>query len=171
MRLPSLLLASLLLGCHADAGSTEDAAHHHDAHAGSAADPHAHASEGDVPHAHASEGEVDRDLVTVMRGLEDRMHALSGGLWRDDPTVVQRAAHGIAEHPHVGATDLARIQGALGDRFAGFLAADEATHDAAVAVAEAAQAGSTAGLMPAVATLQASCVACHDGFRRALTGR
>jgi cytochrome c556 len=188
----SLLVAAPLTACHGDASADHhgdaSADHHGDAsadhhgegdHAGSAKQgdsahdehgAHEAATERDAHAEHGAAAHDDLDLVTIMRGLEVNMQELEAGLWRDDLGAVAAGADAIAQHPHVGPTDRARIQTVLGAGFRDFVAADKVTHGAAVAVSTAAKAGDRQQVVSGLATLQASCVQCHDSQRPALRG-
>ena len=110
-----------------------------------------------------------KTLKEVMIGLGTEMTHLQEALWIEDLDKVKAAATAIAEHPHVGPAEKARIQGILGSGFTEFVQADRRVHDAAVRLAAAAEKRDVDEVVKELAEVQAGCVACHTSLRKRLT--
>ena len=110
----------------------------------------------------------DATLKIIMRQLGRDMDALNAALWARDLGALEAAATAIAKHPHVSPQERARVQATLGSDFAAFGAADRRVHDAAMRTASAAADQDSDRVLSELGSLQAGCVACHDGFRERL---
>lgn len=105
-------------------------------------------------------------LKEIMQGLEEDLAELAHGLWIEDPAVVSAAAHRIAEHPRVPPEQMGAIQSALSTEFSAFVAMDQLVHDAAVALAAAADSvRPTPVLFATYMDIQEGCMSCHETFR------
>ncbi|OIO56087.1 MAG: hypothetical protein COX57_06585 [Alphaproteobacteria bacterium CG_4_10_14_0_2_um_filter_63_37] len=109
------------------------------------------------------------DLRLIMQGLERSMTALDAALWRGNLGDAAAAARQVADHPKVGQATRGKIKQALGPDMQRFGEADHKVHEAATALAEAAQAGDIPATHRARLTLQQGCMQCHEGFRARVT--
>ncbi len=134
-----------------------------------AADPAASHDHGD--HAHGeptTSSAANGSLKPIMVTLGQQMAGMQAGLWVEDFTAVAKAAEGIADHPHVGPDEVARIKGVLGPEMVDFVGADKVVHDAAVRLGEAAAAKDLDATLEELAATQSGCVSCHTQFRARL---
>jgi cytochrome c556 len=105
-------------------------------------------------------------LKEIMQGLEGDLATLAHGLWIEDREVVRQAAGRIADHPRVIPTQMVSIQTALGSSFPSFVAHDQNVHQAALALAEAADSMmSVSELFDGYLRIQRGCLSCHMAFR------
>lgn len=105
-------------------------------------------------------------LKDIMQGLEGDLAMLAHGIWVEDQEVVRQAARRIADHPKVIPTQMVAIQTALGSGFPTFVAHDQDVHQAALALAEAADAMmSVPELFEGYLRIQTGCLSCHLAFR------
>lgn len=107
-------------------------------------------------------------LVEIMQQLEVDMDRVAHGVWVADFDSIAAGARAVADHPTVGPDERAEIMEILGERGAGFRAADMAVHDTAVELAERARAEDMSAVLGALTRLQEGCVACHTGYRATL---
>jgi hypothetical protein len=162
MLLAGLLVAPAACGRESNpsasgAGAAADSGAQHSATAAGT-----EAGHGAAP-AHA--GDEGLPLRPIMLQLADDMAGLSQAIWvADYPQMVERS-RAIAEHPHVLAEELRRVERALGTDMAAFEEADELVHAAAARLHEAAQARQIDAVLEQFATLQRGCVACHMRFQ------
>lgn len=105
-------------------------------------------------------------LKDIMQGLEGDLATLAHGLWIEDREVVRQAAGRIADHPKIIPTQMVAIQAALGSGFPTFVAHDQDVHQAALALAEAADSMmSVPELFDGYLRIQRGCFSCHMAFR------
>ncbi|HEY0824188.1 MAG TPA: cytochrome c, partial [Ramlibacter sp.] len=104
-------------------------------------------------------------LRKIMRDLGHDMEAVSGAISREDWTAIAKLAPRIASHPQPPAGEKLRILSFAGSNASAFRAHDQRTHDAALALQEAAARADGKGVIAAFATLQNTCLACHQAFR------
>jgi len=105
-------------------------------------------------------------LKNIMRGLEGDLATLAHGIWVEDQEVVRQAASRIADHPKVIPTQMVAIQTALGSDFPGFVAHDQEVHEAALALAEAADSViAVSDAFDGYLRIQRGCLSCHMAFR------
>lgn len=143
-----------------------DAAEHQDA-AGSGVGTADTAHDADHA-ADAETGHEEMALLPIMRQLAEDMAAMQSALWLEDFATVERHASAIADHAHISAEEVARIQTALGAEMPQFESFDAAVHDAAVQMHEAARERDTDAVLDRLAEVQRGCVACHERFRERL---
>ena len=109
-------------------------------------------------------------LKEIMRGLETDLASVAHGIWIEDHEVVGTAARRIADHPKVSPEQMDAIHTALGDEFPAFVLQDQAVHDAAVELVEAADSGhATAESFDIYVRMQQGCMSCHAAFRAPVT--
>jgi cytochrome c556 len=146
LRVASVLLALAVSGCTDERGTAEDTVR---------------ASEG----APASSPQT-LPLKEIMAGLENDLADVAAGFWIEDTERIASAAQRIAEHPRVPPEQMGRIQLALTDEFPAFAQMDGRVHNAAVALADAAEASrSMSELFERFIEIQTGCIACHATFR------
>lgn len=84
----------------------------------------------------------------------------------EDWALVARIAPQLGEHPQPPMGEKMRILAFVGADVAKFKSHDEKTHQTARALEEAAARNDGASVIAAFATLQNSCLACHQNFRK-----
>lgn len=104
-------------------------------------------------------------LRKIMQGLGRDMEAVTGAISREDWTAVAKLAPRIAKHAQPPAGEKLRILAFAGSNASAFRAHDERTHDAALALHKAAVEGDGRSVIASFATLQSTCLACHQAFR------
>jgi len=105
-------------------------------------------------------------LRGVMEKLGHDMQGVAGAISKEDWATVAYLAQGIARHAEPPLAEKMRILAWLrvdSGKFRGF---DRQTHDAALAMDEAAKRGDGQAVIAAFAKVQESCLACHQGFRQ-----
>ncbi|MBS0506012.1 MAG: cytochrome c [Proteobacteria bacterium] len=107
----------------------------------------------------------------ALRGVMDKlghdMQAVTGAIAQEDWALVARLAPQIARHEEPPATEKIRILTWLGAQASKFRGLDQQVHDAAMAMGDAAQRGDGPAVIDAFARVQHSCLACHQGYRKA----
>lgn len=104
-------------------------------------------------------------LRAVMQQLGSDMHALVQAILVSDYEAAARAAGAIADHPHVGAGEQARIGKILGPDMKTFKALDMRVHDTAVALRDAARGQDTGAVARRFGELLRGCTQCHSSMR------
>ena len=107
------------------------------------------------------------DQRRIIQVLGKDMQTVTDGIYREDWELVVQTAPCIAEHPQPPLGETMHILGFVGsdaDRFKRF---DEQTHQAAKALEQAARRGDGQAVVASIATLQHSCLACHQNFCKA----
>lgn len=128
----------------------------------------AHGEKGHAEHAHTSKGSKNLTLKAVMALLGADMTHISHALWKDDFATLARHAKAIADHPHVGPDELARLKKTLGKDIAGFVKHDKIVHDTAIRLHDVAKQAQVKETLEQLSALQAGCVGCHNAFRKRL---
>lgn len=105
-------------------------------------------------------------LRKIMQDLGRNMQVITDGLSREDWAMVAKVAPLIAEHPEPPLVEKLRILKFLGVDAARFREHDEKTHQAARALQQAALRSDGQAVIASFATLQNSCLACHQSFRK-----
>jgi cytochrome c556 len=106
------------------------------------------------------------ELRRIMQEIGENMQAVTDAIAREEWGRVAEHALRIAEHPQPPMAERVRILAFAGSdagRFKGF---DEQTHQAAKAVEQAAKSGDGQAVIASFATLQNSCLSCHQNFRK-----
>jgi cytochrome c556 len=106
------------------------------------------------------------ELRRIMQELGKNMQAVTDGISREDWALVARIAPQIAEHPQPPAGEKMRIMAFIGADMGKFKGHDEKTHQAAQALEQAATRSDGQSVISSFATLQNSCLACHQSFRK-----
>lgn len=106
------------------------------------------------------------ELRRIMQALGKNMQAVTDAIAREDWVRVAEYALRIAEHPQPPMGERVRILAFAGSEAGRFKGFDEQTHQAAKAVEQAAESGDGQAVIASFATLQNSCLACHQNFRK-----
>jgi len=120
--------------------------------------------------AHTGEEAPPMALRGAMQKLGQDMQAVTGAIAVEDWAKVAELAPGIADHAEPPPAEKVRIitwLGADAGRFRGF---DAEAHEAATAMGAAAARGDGTAVIAAFARVQAGCLGCHQGFRKAFIG-
>lgn len=116
----------------------------------------------------ASEAAKIRPLALhkIMQDLGKDMQVITDGISRENWEMVAKAAAEIADHPRPPLTERIRILGFVGSDAGKFKGYDEKTHQTARELEQAADRRDGQAVISAFATLQNSCLACHQSFRK-----
>ncbi len=106
------------------------------------------------------------ELRRIMRELGQDMQAVVDGISREDWERITKIAPRIAEHRQPPFAEKVRILGFAGGNAGRFKRFDEQTHQAARALEQAARRGDGPAVIASFATLQNSCLTCHQEFRK-----
>jgi cytochrome c556 len=108
-------------------------------------------------------------LRKIMQNLGKEMAVIAEAIAREEWDQVEKSALRIADHPRPPVTERMKIMALLGEDMRRFKAYDAKTHDTARVLAEEAAAKKqSAAIVSTFATLQNSCLACHQNFRKPL---
>jgi len=129
----------------------------------------AHGDKGHAGHGTAGKGSATLTLKGVMAMLGADIAHISHALWKDDFAAIARHAKAIADHPHVGPAELARLKKTLGKDIAGFVKHDKLVHDTAIRLHDVAKKAQIKETLEQLSALQSGCVNCHNAFRKRLT--
>lgn len=105
-------------------------------------------------------------LRKIMRELGKNMQHISDSIMREDWTQVTEIAPRIADHPKPPLTEKIRILTFVGSDVGKYRDYDEKTHQAGQELRRAAVHKDRTEVISAFATLQESCAACHQSFRK-----
>lgn len=105
-------------------------------------------------------------LRKIMQDLGKNMQIITDGISREDWEMVAKVAPLIADHPQPPLAEKMRILSFVGSDMGKFKSHDEKTHRAAQALEQAAAHSDGQAVISSFATLQNSCLACHQGFRK-----
>ena len=104
-------------------------------------------------------------LRKIMQTLGKDMQAVTNGIAREDWGLVAKTAPRIADHPQPSMGERMRILAFVGSDVGEFKQYDKWTHDAARALEQAAIRGDGQAVISSFATLQTTCLGCHQQFR------
>ena len=105
-------------------------------------------------------------LRKIMQDMGKNMQVVTDGISREDWEMVARAAPLIADHPQPPLAEKMRILSFVGADAGKFKGHDERTHQAARALEQAAVRSDGQAVISSFATLQNSCLACIQRFRK-----
>jgi cytochrome c556 len=105
-------------------------------------------------------------LRTIMQDMSSNMQAVTAAISREDWEAVATAAPLIADHPQPPLVEKMRILRFVGTNADKFRSHDKKTQQAAQALQQAAARSDGYAVIAAFATLQDSCLACHQSFRK-----
>lgn len=106
------------------------------------------------------------ELRRIMRELGNDMQVVTDGISREDWERVAKTAPKIAEHRQPPFAEKMRILAFAGSNAGWFKRFDEQTHQTAKSLEQAARRGDGQAAIASFATLQNSCLACHQEFRK-----
>ena len=105
-------------------------------------------------------------LRKIMRDIGKSMQNVTDGISREDWDMVGTAAQLIADHPEPPLLEKMRVLRFVGVDAANFKELDERTHKEARALMQAALRSDGQAAISSFASLQNSCLACHQSFRK-----
>ena len=105
-------------------------------------------------------------LRQIMQELSNNMQTVTDAISREDWEAVATVAPLIADHPQPPLAEKTRIMRFLGSDAGKFKSHDQKTHQAAGALKQAAESGDGPAVIASFATLQNTCLACHQNFRK-----
>lgn len=105
-------------------------------------------------------------LRKIMQDLGKNMQVIADGISREDWEMVAEVAPLIAEHPQPPLAEKMRILSFVGSDAAKFKSHDERAHQAAQVLEQDAVRSNGQSVISSFATLQNSCLACHQSFRK-----
>lgn len=105
-------------------------------------------------------------LRKIMQDMGKNMQIITDGLSREDWKMVAKVAPLLADHPQPPMVEKIRILKFFGVNAGKFKEHDEKTHQVARALEQAAMRNDGQAVISSFATLQNSCLACHQSFRK-----
>jgi cytochrome c556 len=102
----------------------------------------------------------------VMKDLGKHMQTVAGAIAQEDWELVAQTAPLIAAHPQPSAEEKARIVKFMGANMGKFKSFDMQTHEAAHDMEHAAHEQNGMQVIAAFQKVQASCLGCHQAFRK-----
>jgi cytochrome c556 len=105
-------------------------------------------------------------LRNIMQKLSKNMQIVIDAISREDWEQVAKTAPQIANHPQPPIAEKMRILRFAGSNVSKFKRLDKQTHQAAKELEEIAMKKDREGAIAKFATLQKSCLACHQSFRK-----
>ena len=107
-------------------------------------------------------------LRKIMQGMGKNMQTIADGISREDWELVEKTTPQIADHPQPPLTEKIRIMAFVGMDVSKFKTYDGKTHEAARVLGEAAAREDGYAVIADFATLQNTCLMCHQRFRKSL---
>ncbi len=107
-------------------------------------------------------------IKTMMQGLEADLNRAQSAMLKQDAPALAAAAKAIAQHPMAVEAERKAIQGVLKAEMAKFKEWDHQTHEAALALAQAAEANDAAAQAAAYQRVLQGCLGCHAAFQQRL---
>ncbi len=105
-------------------------------------------------------------LRKIMQELSNNMQAITAATSREDWEAVAKVAPLIADHRQPPLAEKTRVMSFLGADAGKFKSHDQKTHQAAEALQQAAARSDGYAVIASFATLQNTCLACHQSFRK-----
>lgn len=105
-------------------------------------------------------------LRKIMQELGRNMQAITGAISQEEWGQVAQLAPKVATHPEPPLTEKMRILAYLGADAAEFRNFDVQTHEAALAIKQAAASSDGKAVIQSFAHVQESCLGCHQAFRK-----
>ena len=105
-------------------------------------------------------------LRKIMQDMGENMQIITDGISREDWQLVEKTAPQIADHPTPPLSEKVRILAFVGTDISKFKAYDGKTHEAARVLGEAAVREDGYAVIADFATLQNTCLMCHQRFRK-----
>lgn len=107
-------------------------------------------------------------LQKIMLSMGLEMHNIGDAIATKNWKAIEKSATWIADHPKPPMVERMKIMSFLGTEALQFKTNDKKTHNAASDVADAAKQQNNASVNNAFATLQQTCLACHQTYRAKL---
>ncbi len=105
-------------------------------------------------------------LQKIMSDMGKNMQVIADGISREDWKLVANTAPLIANHPQPPMMEKVKIMTFMGTDMGTFKGYDGKTHQAAQLLGETAATGNGQAVIADFATLQNTCLACHQQFRK-----
>jgi cytochrome c556 len=105
-------------------------------------------------------------LRKIMRDMGDDMQVITDAISREDWALIVKTAPKIADHPQPPFTEKIRILAFAGTNVSKFKKFDGKTHAAASRLGKVAEEEDAYAVIDEFATLQKTCMACHQRFRK-----
>jgi cytochrome c556 len=105
-------------------------------------------------------------LRKIMQDMGENMQVITDGISREDWDLVAKISPLIADHPQPPPLEKISILSFIGTDVGKFKGYDEKTHQAAQELRQTATSRNGSAVVSAFATLQNSCLACHQSFRK-----
>ena len=109
---------------------------------------------------------VPLELRKIMQDMGENMQAITDGISREDWELVEKTAPLIADHPQPPLSEKVRLMAFVGTDISKFKGYDGKTHEAARVLGEAAAREDGYAVISDFATLQNTCLMCHQSFRK-----
>ena len=104
-------------------------------------------------------------LQKIMQGMGKNMQIIVDGISREDWDLVEKTAPLIANHPQPPMSEKKKIMAFFATDMSKFKGYDTKTHDAARILGEVAESKDGQAIISNFATLQNTCLMCHQNFR------
>ena len=105
-------------------------------------------------------------LQNIMRDMGKNMQVITDAISREDWALVEKTAPLIADHPQPPMFEKMRIFAFVNTDIGQFKSYDGKTHEAAGILGVTARAGDGHAIIADFATLQDTCLMCHQQFRK-----
>ncbi len=105
-------------------------------------------------------------LREIMQDMGKEMEKIAGAVSREQWEQVAESALRIADHPRPPMSERKKIMALFGNDMARFKGYDTKTHDTARTLADVAAKQEGSAVISTFATLQSSCLKCHQNFRK-----
>ena len=106
------------------------------------------------------------ELQKIMKDMGENMQLIVDGISREDWKLVENTAPLIADHPQPPAFEKVKIVAFIGTNISKFKGYDGKTHEAARVLGESAAREDGYAVIADFATLQNTCLMCHESFRK-----
>ncbi|HEB63381.1 MAG TPA: cytochrome C [Gammaproteobacteria bacterium] len=107
-------------------------------------------------------------LQKIMFDMGKEMQKITAGISSENWEQVEKSAFLIADHPKPPMSERMRIMKFLGAEMGKFKSSDMKTHGAARDLAETAKSKDGRAVISSFATLQHTCLTCHESYRKKL---
>lgn len=105
-------------------------------------------------------------LRKIMQDMSKNMQVITDAISREDWKLIEKTAPLIADHPQPPLSEKVRIMAFAGTNMGAFKSFDGKTHKAASVLGETATQEDGVAVIKDFATLQNTCLMCHQSFRK-----
>ncbi len=105
-------------------------------------------------------------LQKIMKDMGKNMQVIADGISREDWKLIEKTAPLIADHPQPPMDEKVKMMAFVGTDVSKFKGHDEKTHEAARILGESAAREDGYAIISDFATLQNTCLMCHQRFRK-----